>query len=260
MNSNDQNAASGAAPVRALADLATLVHDSSPEALRAAASDRRMTEDLALTLLNRRDLPGEVIEDLAKNPEAMKHRKVINAVVTHPKTPRHISIPIIRRLYTFELMRVALTPVVAADIKKAAEDGLVSRMDTIAAGERLTLAKRASGGVAAALLLDAERRIVEAALLNPQMTEAAIIRALTKESSSAALVDLICNHPKWNLRRDIRLALLRNDKISMAKAVFFAQSLPSMALRDVLHHSRLSPRVREYLLRVLEERPQGIKE
>jgi hypothetical protein len=237
-----------------------MVHDMSPEVLRAAAADRRMTEDLALTLLNRRDIPGEVVEDLAKNQEAMKHRKIINAVVTHPRTPRHISIPIIRRLYTFELMRVALTPVVAADIKKVAEDGLVSRMDTIAAGERLTLAKRASGGVAAALLLDAERRIVEASLLNPQMTEAAIIRALTKGSSSASLVEIVCNHPKWSLRRDIRLALLRNDKISMAKAIFFAQSLPSMALRDVLHHSRLSPRIREYLLRVLEERPQGVKE
>jgi hypothetical protein len=260
LNSREQDTTAGATPAHEAGDLATLVHDNSPEALRAAAGDRRLTEDLALTLLNRRDIAGEVIEDLAKNQEAMKHRKVINAVVTHPRAPRHVSIPIIRRLYTFELMRVALTPVVAADIKKAAEDGLVSRMDTIAAGERLTLAKRASGGVAAALLLDAERRIVEAALLNPQMTEAAIIRALTKGSSSATLVEIVCNHPKWSLRRDIRLALLRNDKISMAKAVFFAQSLPSMALRDVLHHSRLSPRVREYLLRVLEERPQGVKE
>jgi hypothetical protein len=260
LNSNDPNTASGVAPAREPGDLATLVHDQSPEVLRNVASDRRMTEDLALTLLNRRDLQPQVLEDLAKNPEAIKHRKVINAVVTHPKTPRHVSIPIIRRLYTFELMHVALTPVVAADIKKVAEDGLVARMDTIASGERLTLAKRASGGVAAALLLDGERRIVEAALANPQMTEAHLIRALVNPKASAALVELVCNHGKWSLRRDIRLALLRNDKISMAKAVLFAQSLPSMALRDVLHHSRLSPRVREYLLRVLEERPKGLKE
>jgi hypothetical protein len=121
------------------------------------------------------------------------------------------------------------------------------------------LAKRASGGVAAALLRDPERRIIEAALSNPQMTEVSIIRVLMKEDTPGALVDLVSNHPKWSLRRDIRLALLRNDKISMAKAIFFAQSLPSVALRDVLRHSRLSPNVREYLLRVLEERPQGIK-
>lgn len=218
-----------------------------------------MTEDLALTLLNRRDLPGQVLEDLSRNQSVMKHRKVINGLVMHPKTPRHIVIPIIKRLFTFELMRVALTPVVAADIKKVAEDGLVLRMESISSGERLTLAKRASGGVAGALLRDPERRIIEAALSNPQMTEAAIIRALAREDTSGALVELVCNHPKWSLRRDIRMTLLRNEKISMAKAILFAQSLPSVALRDVLHHSRLSPRVREYLLRVLAERPQGIK-
>jgi hypothetical protein len=260
LNSKDHSSDAGAAPVRELGDLATLIHDSSLEVLKAAAADRRMTEDLALALLSRRDLPGEVIEDLSRNSAVMKYRKVTNAIVAHPKTPRHVSVPIIRRLFTFELMHVALTPVVAADIKKAAEEALVLRLDSVAAGERLTLAKRASGRVAAALLLDPERRIIEAALANPQMTESWIVRSLTKEDASGALVELVGNHPKWSLRRDIRLALLRNDKISMAKAIFFAQSLPSMALRDVLHHSQLSPNVREYLLRVLEERPQGIKE
>ena len=258
MNSGNDNG-SAAAPAREAGDLATLIHDQSPDVLRAAASDRRMTEDLALTLLMRRDLPGQVIEDLSRNQAVMKHRKVINALVAHLKTPRHVAIPIIKRLFTFELMHVALTPTVAADVKKVAEDALTSRLDSIASGERLTLAKRASGGVAAALLRDPERRIIEAALANPQMTEASITRALVKEDTPGTLVDLVCNHPKWSLRRDIRMALLRNDKISMAKAIFFAQSLPSVALRDVLHHSRLSPNVREYLLRVLEERPQGIK-
>jgi len=261
LKSNDQGStAAGAAPARELGDLAPLIHDRSPEVLRAVAADRRLTEDLALALLARRDLPAEALEQLAKNQAVMKHRKVFNAIVAHLKTPRHVSVPIIRRLYTFELMHLALTPVVHADIKVAAEDALIARLESVAAGERLTLAKRSSGGVAAALLLDAERRIVEAALANPQMTENWIIRALMNSKASTALVEMVCNHSKWSLRRDIRLALLRNDKISMAKAVFFAQSLPSMALRDVLHHSHLSPNVREYLLRVLEERPQGIKE
>jgi hypothetical protein len=259
LNSNDGKNGSATAPAREAGDLTTLIHDQSPEVLRAAAGDRRMTEDLALTLLNRRDLPGQVIEDLSRNQSVMKHRKVINAVVAHLKTPRHVAIPIIRRLFTFELMHLALTPVVASDLKKVAEDALVARLETISSGERLTLAKRASGGVAAVLLRDVERRIIEAALSNPQMTEASIIRALVREDTPGTLVDLVCNHPKWSLRREIRMALLRNEKISMAKAIFFAQSLPSVALRDVLHQSRLNPRVREYLLRVLEERPQGIK-
>src|SRR4051794_33225675 len=78
------------------------------EALRAAASNPTLGEELALTLLERRDLPASVLDDLAKNGRVMKHRKVRSAVVQHAKTPRHVSMPLIRRLYTFELMSVAL--------------------------------------------------------------------------------------------------------------------------------------------------------
>ena len=44
------------------ADLERLVHDSSPEVLTAVAADARLTEDLALALLNHRDLPREALE------------------------------------------------------------------------------------------------------------------------------------------------------------------------------------------------------
>jgi len=39
-----------------------LIHDSSPEILVAVAADPRLTEDLALALLQRRDLPREALE------------------------------------------------------------------------------------------------------------------------------------------------------------------------------------------------------
>ena len=49
------------------ADLERLVHDSAPEILIAVAADARLTEDLALALLNHRDLPREALEALSKN-------------------------------------------------------------------------------------------------------------------------------------------------------------------------------------------------
>ena len=79
------------------------------EALRSAASHPALGEELALTLLERRELPSAVLDDLSKNGRVMKYRKVRLAVVQHPQTPRHISLPLIRRLFTFE----HLTPVVS---------------------------------------------------------------------------------------------------------------------------------------------------
>ena len=148
------------------ADLERLVHDASPEIAIAVAGDPRLSEDLALALLNRRDLPREALEALSKNCHVAKQRKVRLALVTHPHTPRHVSVPTIRHIYTFELMQVALLPSVPPDVKRAAEEVLMGRLASIASGERLTLAKQGSGRVAAALLLDREERIMQAAVVS----------------------------------------------------------------------------------------------
>ena len=51
-------------------------------------------------------------------------------------------------------------PVVPTDIKMAAEDSLINRLERLAQGERLTLARRASGRIAAELLFDSEPRCI----------------------------------------------------------------------------------------------------
>lgn len=236
----------------------SLLEERSSDLLKHAAAERGMAEDMALALLAHRDLPNEVIAVLAKNGSALKHRSVLNAIVAHPRAPRQVSLPILRRLFTFELMKIALTPTIFADIKMFAEEVLISRLESTSAGERLSLAKQGSTRIAAALLLDPEARVMEAALRNPKMTEDCIVRALMKNEASQALVDLVCRHRKWSLRREIQIALLRNEKTPMARALTFAQNLPSMRLREILRTSRLAPQVREYLLKMLQERPRGL--
>src|SRR5437764_3446365 len=239
--------------------LVELIHQHSLEPLRKAARDLRLTEDLALALLERRDLPHQVIEDLTKNMAGMKHRRVINGVVIHPRTPRHVSLPIARRLYNFELMQITLLPTVNADLKMFAEEQLINRVETISAGERLALAKRGSTRIAAALLLDAEARVIEAALHNPYMTERWIVKAVLDDDAPQALIDALCRDSKWSLRREVRAALLRNEKTPLARVVAFAESMSSMALREILLHSRLPHNVKSYLEKILEQRPVGIK-
>ncbi len=231
-----------------------LIQEQDEEGLRAAAGDPRMNEDLALAFLNRRDLPGAVLEGLAKNGKAMKHRPVIVTLAAHIKTPRHVSLPLIRTLYVFELMQISLTPGVHADIKMAADAAILMRLESISSGERLALAKRGSNRVVAALLLDKEERILEAALHNPFMTEAGIVKAIMNEDAPQEMLQLVCRDRKWSLRTDIRIALLRNEKTPLASVLEFARSLPSVTLKEVLRHSRLTPNVKEYLKRELEAR------
>ena len=237
----------GSNPAPADKPLEDTIHSQSADDLIAAASDPRMTEDLALAMLVRRDLPSQALERLHKNSAITKLRKVRLAIVTHPRTPRHVSVPVIRHLYTFELMQVALLPAVAADIKIAAEEALIGRLATISAGERSTLAKQSSGRVAAALLLDKEERIMLSALANPHMTEALLAKALRSEKGSELLVPAVCHHEKWSLRNDIKAALLGNENTPLARVLQFAQELPVSVVKEILLNSRLSSNVKSYL-------------
>jgi hypothetical protein len=239
--------------------LERLVHDRSPEALVAAASHARLTEDLALALLNRRDLPAKALEALHKNGALVKHKKVRLAIVTHPRTPRHISIPIIRHLYPFELMQVALFPAVAADVKRMAEEAIIGKLGLISSGERYTLAKQSSGRIAAALLLDAEERIMLAALDNPQMTEVSIAKALRAQEGTEMLVAAVCSHRNWSSRLEIKTALLINKHTPPARVVEVAAELPISVIKEVLYSPQLQAKVKSYLKSVVEKRAASLQ-
>jgi hypothetical protein len=254
---NDENNPGGASAVSGPslppdAPLEQLIHDPSPEILRAVAGDSRLTEDLAMSLLERRDLPRQALELLSRNKSLARRRKVQLGIVMHPHAPRHVSIPIIRHLYSFELMQVALTPSVAPDVKRASEETLVGKLGTISSGERLELAKRGSGRVAAALLLDQEQRIMEASLENPQMTEVWIVKALKTGSGTGLLAPALCRHEKWSQRTDVKAALIANPHTPFARVVEFAGELSPRILKEIVNSAPLAAPTKTYLSKMLE--------
>jgi len=236
----------------------TATSASTPGDVKFAAADSSLTEDQALATLQHSDLSAESIEQLVKNSSVMKSRKVRIAIAAHPRTPRHVSLRLIREFYTFDLMQFTVLPAVAADLKRAADEMMIKRIASITLGERISLARRASTAVAAALLLDKETRVWQTALENSRLTEVAIVRTLQRSNLSRAFVEAVCHHPKWSLRHEVRVALLRNEKTPMARALEFARTLPPRQLRDILHNSRLPEKVKNYLRK--ERNGEQVKE
>jgi hypothetical protein len=237
-----------------LARLEKLIHSHVEDDLCAAAENPHLNEDLAKSLLSRRDLPSKVLQELAKNTAILKSRPVLVAIVSHPKTPRFVSLPMARGLYTFELMAVALQPAVPADVKISIEQLILERLDKLSLGERITLAKRGSTRVAEKLLADPDTGVVDLAMNNPFLTEACIIRSLMRDPIEPQFVERVARHPKWSLRRDVRCALLRNPNTPMAEAIRFAQTLPADVARDALYNSNLPHSVKTYLMIEIQNR------
>jgi hypothetical protein len=247
--SEKDNVEPSSAPAITTPSLESQIHSVLREDLLRAAADPALTGDLALALLKRADLPPEVLEQLSKNGNVLKLRKVRVALVCHPHTPRHVSVPLARQFYTFDLLKVALSPGVPADVKVAADEVLIARLKTITLGERLALARRASGRVAGSLLLDGETRVMRTALDNPRLTEVFVIQAVLRPQAGAALIQAVAQHSKWSYRGELRIALLRTEYLSLARALEFSRGLPPPLLREVLHTSRLPARIKGQLLR-----------
>lgn len=235
-------------------EITVLVHDSSVEVLQALLRNPFLTEDHLLTLLYRRDVPREVLQSVADSPEWMKSYQVKFALVRHPKTPRLVSLRLLKHLYLFDLVTLIQQPAVLAEIKRLAEDFIINRLDQLALGQRITLARRASARVAAALLALGDEPVIPVALDNPFLTEAALLRLLHRQEASAAVVEQLAHHPKWSLRYDIRLALVRHPLTPLPRVLAFLPELTPQDLRLIASDHAMPSDRRAYVDQVAASR------
>lgn len=197
-------------------------------------------EDESLALIHSASVAAEDLSRIARTPQALKSRKVLLALATHPRTPRHISIPLLRRMFTFDLMQLTLTPAVAADIKRAGEEQILVRMESLSLGEKISLARRASGRIAAELLREADERVVSVALDNGRLVEAGVVTALMNARSAELLFCLVSAHAKWSQRREVQIALLRSEKTPLERAREIAAHFSPELLAEILPPSRMA--------------------
>ncbi|MCU1270064.1 MAG: hypothetical protein JWN74_1358 [Acidobacteriaceae bacterium] len=214
--------------------------DQDPQPARISEIASGLSEDSALALLNSPDVSGEALALLAKNAISSTSRKVAVGLAAHQRTPRHVSIPLLRRIFTFDLMQMALAPAVAPDIKRAAEEQILTRLESLPTGQKITLARRASGRVAAGLLRDSDRRVISAALDNAKLTEPLVVQALMKPNAPETLFVFVSEHSKWSQRREVQIALLRSEKTPLERVFDFGRNFSPEFLREIVPEPRIA--------------------
>jgi hypothetical protein len=84
-----------------------------------------------------------------------------------------------------------------------------------------------------------------------------VIKALLRRNAPEAFVWAVCHHARWSPRREIRIALLRNGKTPLSRALEFARSLPPALVREILQGSHLPAATKKGLLKDAAERSGG---
>ena len=235
-------------------ELAVLVHHPSADVLLALLDNPTLDEPQLCLLLERKDLPGEVLEEVGKRKLFLKSYRVKRALCFHPRGPRLVTLRLIRDIYLMDLVQLALSPGVPAELKRNAEEQLLMRLPQIPLGQKITLARRGPGRVAGALLTEGHPQVLAVVLDNPHLTEAQVLKALSREKLPPGVVSAIIHHRKWSLAYNIRIAALRQPNVPLATILSYLPQLTVSDLRELAAPGIAPETLRRYIQAEVQRR------
>ena len=238
-------------------ELKSLLYHPSPEVLYALLENPALDETLLGLLLSRKDLPAEIIENVAGRKAFLKSYAIKRALVFHPSAPRLVGLRLLRDLYLMDLVQYAVSPGVSAELKRHAEEYIIARLPQLPLGQRITLARRGPARVAGALIATGHAQVLEIALDNPRLTEAQVLKVLWREKLPQAVVLTVANHRKWSQHYNVRLALVRNSATPLSIVLSYLPQLTVVDLRELAAPGIVPENLRKYLLAEMNRRMQA---
>jgi len=235
-------------------ELAVLLHHPSPDVLLALLDNTALDETHVCLLLERKNLPEEILEEVARRKPLLKSYRVKRSLAFHPRTPRLVSLRLLRDLYLMDLVQVAILPGVSAELKRNAEEQLLARLPQLPLGQKITLARRGPARVAGALLAEGHAQVISIVLDNPYMTEAQILRALSREKLPISVIPAIVQHRKWSITYNVRLALVRHPATPLASILSYLPELTVSDLRELAAPGIVPESLRKYLQAEVQRR------
>ncbi|MGH9735037.1 MAG: hypothetical protein ACRD8A_10670 [Candidatus Acidiferrales bacterium] len=241
-------------------ELNVLLHDPNEAVLLALIENPSLGEPHVTKLLERLDLSGNVLNAIAANKKWLASEGVRLRLAQHPHTPKRIALGAVRELYLFDLVRLNLLPSAPADIRRVAEEIILTRIPHLPVGQKLTLARRGPSRVAGALLAEGHPQALTLALQNAFLTEAQVLKVLAKPGVPERVVAAIAQHRKWSVQYNVRVALLRNPHTPVPSILAFLPHLTLADLKDLAALQGLSTHAKNYIERELQRRRGGVHE
>lgn len=214
--------------------------------------ERRQPDDSVVIAVLRRAVPVRLLEYLGASPPWATRPRVLAAVVQNPKAPRGLALKLLPALYWRDLADLARTPRLDGGVRVRAEGLLKDLTPDLRLGERVTLGRIATRPVLEVLLGDADLRVLQAALENPQLAEQDLLVALRKDAVQRALIEQVASSPRWRESYALRLALVQQQHTPLGVALAQLRSLRKLDLRHLARDPRVAPLVQAAALRVAD--------
>ncbi len=219
-------------------------------ALRAWLDEWGHDESLLVAAVQR-GVGARLLELIGTTRPWCERARVAAVVALQAHTPLHVSQRLLPGLYWRDLAQIAAGPYLSGVVRVRAEALLVERLPDLRRGDRIALARLATRGVLRPLLMENDALVLEAALVNPRLSEEALLNLLRAARPTRALLEGVAASSRWRANYAVRLALVLQPRTPLALALAQVTSLLPTDLRRALSRDDLSPLLRAASQRAL---------
>ena len=207
-----------------------------------------LTEEETLSILENPNVTPHIINKIAQTPRLTGFYAVRVRLVGHRQTPQAHAVKLVHYLYWFDLLGLSTDVQVPATVRRAVETVLLSRVEKLSLGERISSARSCSHALVKSFLYDPHAKVFESLLVNQRLREDDLLALAASGRATPEQLLMIAQDAKWSYRYAIRRALVMNPHTPRAAAARQIRYLSRMDLRRI--HS--NPDTTVYVRRCIE--------
>lgn len=210
-----------------------------------------LVEDEALAVLENPHITPRACQAIAQNQRLSAFYSVRLSLVAHRQTPQAQAVRLVHYLYWPDLVRLSVQVTVSAQVRRAIDTVLLTRVDKLALGERVSAARRCSSALIKVFLFDPDPKVFAALLNNQRLREDDLLLIASSPEATPEVLSMIAADRKWGCRYGVRKALVLNPITPRAVA---ASQLRFLSRRDLVSIHE-NPSTSTYLRRCIERIP-----
>ena len=160
-------------------------------------------------------------------------------------TPPAVAMSLVPGLYWRDLAQLARDVRVHARLRRQAEEILLQRLQKLALGERIALARVATPALLSVLRNDPNERVFRALLENARLNEGALLAVAMNSGSRPGILRILARDRRWGARYELRRALVRNPRTPLQDALAMVAALKKVDLRACARDTKIRPEIRQ---------------
>ncbi|HPQ41548.1 MAG TPA: hypothetical protein PLV45_14345 [bacterium] len=208
------------------ATLTRLLHEKNRRVIGAMLTNPNLPAKMVVQLVRRNAVDEDQIHMIVAHREWMKEYALKLELILNPRTPRTESLRLMKDIMIRDLAVVSKKVTLHPALREVAINYLRLRLESMRAGEKISLAKTAPIPFLQHLMEDSDLRILAGALINYRLTEEIVLQFISPNHRKSRQLEMVLAEERWSRNPRILKMLARHPGLGYAARQQVFQRVP----------------------------------